>query len=287
MDLKRKKRSTALTDEKMTEIQGELLENPRLSTRRLAQVVQVSHSTAYRAVRHELKMHPYKTTQVHQLKPADHQARVNFCEWLSELLQHDDNFMDYCFFSDEAWFHLNGYVNSQNCRFWCAENPHLIEESPLHSQKLGVWAAMSAKRVFILFFNTTVTSEVYCGFVDSFVETLSEVEVFSGWFQQDNATPHTAKRTMARLEAYFGERVISAGLWPPRSPDLSPPDFFLWGFLKDRVYRGNPQTLEELRQSILKNVTAISPVMLKSVSQSMSSRMQMCIAVNGDHFQHL
>jgi len=41
--------------------------------------------------------------------------------------------------------------------------------------------------------------------------------------------------------------------WAPHSPDLNPPDFYLWGFLKDNVYQGNPQTIEELKTAITEN----------------------------------
>jgi hypothetical protein len=51
------------------------------------------------------------------------------------------------FFSDESWFHLSGYVNSQNMRMWSGENPHYYIEVPLHSQKIGVWAAISRRRL--------------------------------------------------------------------------------------------------------------------------------------------
>ena len=33
--------------------------------------------------------------------------------------------------SDEAHFHLRGYVNKQNCRIWRSENPKMIIEKPL------------------------------------------------------------------------------------------------------------------------------------------------------------
>ncbi|KAJ8934538.1 hypothetical protein NQ318_012917 [Aromia moschata] len=35
-----------------------------------------------------------------------------------------------------AWFHLSGYVNSQNMRVWSSYNPHFYIETLLHSQKL-------------------------------------------------------------------------------------------------------------------------------------------------------
>jgi hypothetical protein len=36
--------------------------------------------------------------------------------------------------------------------------------------------------------------------------------------------------------------------WPPRSPDLNPCDFYLWGKLKSVVYANNPHDLEALKQ---------------------------------------
>jgi hypothetical protein len=39
--------------------------------------------------------------------------------------------------------------------------------------------------------------------------------------------------------------------WPARSPDLTVPDFFLWGFLKDRVLRRRIMTIQELKQAIV------------------------------------
>ena len=60
------------------------------------------------------------------------------------------------------------------------------------------------------------------------------------WFQQDGAPPHTAKRSLEFLEEHFPDRHISlksAVEWAPHSPDLSPLDFFLWGFLKDLCIR--------------------------------------------------
>jgi len=58
---------------------------------------------------------------------------------------------------------------------------------------------------------------------------------------------------MAAVRELFGNRVISRFgdiLWPPRSPDLSVCDFFLWGYLKNRVYTTRPRTLDELKQRI-------------------------------------
>jgi hypothetical protein len=66
---------------------------------------------------------------------------------------------------------------------------------------------------------------------------LTEEEQSYTWFQQDSATAHTADNSLMALEGVFGDRIISRGLWPARSPDLTPCDFYFWGNLKDKVYR--------------------------------------------------
>ena len=83
-------------------------------------------------MRHHLHQHPYKITRVHQLLPADYLARIHFCEWFLEVISHGNEFKERCFFTDEAMFHLSGYVNS---RHWSTENPHIVLEHPLHPLK--------------------------------------------------------------------------------------------------------------------------------------------------------
>ena len=69
------------------------------------------------------------------------------------------------------------------------------------------------------------------------------------WFQQDGATPHTSSNTLVWLRQRFEDRLISRRCdieWEPHSPSLNPPDFYLWGYLKDRVYKNNCQTVGDL-----------------------------------------
>ena len=61
---------------------------------------------------------------------------------------------------------------------------------------------------------------------NEFVSKLTVQEIASGYYQQDNATSHTADLSLNRIREMFEERVISKNLWPPQSPDLIPPDYF-------------------------------------------------------------
>jgi hypothetical protein len=85
----------------------------------------------------------------------------------------------------------------------------------------------------------------------------------------------------------FPGRLISNRLWPSRYPDLSPPDFFLWGHLKDTVYSNHPHTLQELQANIQLTVDRISTNTLQNVFPNMIRRAHLCEERNGGHFQHL
>ncbi|XP_069704751.1 uncharacterized protein [Periplaneta americana] len=76
-------------------------------------------------------------------------------------------------------------------------------------------------------------------------------------------------------------------LWPPRSPDLTTPDFFLWGYLKDRVYATRPQTLDDQKHNITQEIQAIDNRVLQRVASNMERRVELCLMQDGGHFQHL
>ena len=110
------------------------------------------------------------------------------------------------------------------------------------------------------------------------------------WFQQDGATPHTSNKSLEWIKDHFGSRVISRRCehqWAPYSPDLSPLDFYLWGFLKDRVYATKPSTLSELKMKIQEEMRNISRTTCKSVMENFVLRMEKCANLNGQHLEHL
>lgn len=282
------KASSVCTPELRARVSEVMLHSPSKSTRRLSQQVGVSRTTCRRVLK-SLKLKPYRITVVQQLKEPDKGKRVTFCRWL--LNQVADGGLDPFMFimSDEAWFHLSGYVNGQNSRYWASENPHLIHEVPLHDQKIGVWCAVLASRVIgPIFFDTTVNTDVYLTILDDFAQQLTEEEREYCFFQQDGATCHTSERSLARVhELFTAERTVSKDLWPPRSPDLSTCDFYLWGMLKERVYQNNPHTIDELKENIRTCISCITPTELTQVYLHLLNRAHKCLAVAGDHFQHL
>lgn len=62
-------------------------------------------------------------------------------------------------------------------------------------------------------------------------------------------------------------------------------DFFLWGHIKETVYKNRPQTLSEIKLYIVEAITRISPEVLKNVIQEFQNRLSHCLAVNGYQFE--
>ncbi|GBM52050.1 hypothetical protein AVEN_23285-1 [Araneus ventricosus] len=103
------------------------------------------------------------------------------------------------------------------------------------------------------------------------------------------APPHKVSSVQQYIRDTFQQQVIGySGCleWPPRSPGLNPLDFFLWGYMKQRVYATTPPTFQELRNRITDACASVSPAMLYNVQREVQSRVQMCIVAEGHHFEH-
>ncbi|GBM86310.1 hypothetical protein AVEN_248207-1 [Araneus ventricosus] len=76
--------------------------------------------------------------------------------------------------------------------------------------------------------------------------------------------------------------------WPPRSPDLTPCDFFLWGYVNDKVYVPTmPITLQALQERITAAVTDIDGNMLLNVWSELDYRWDVRLVTKGAHIEHL
>ena len=110
-------------------------EQPSTSTRHRSQQLDISRTSLILILHKDLALKPYKVQLVQQLKPTDHPNCLWFANWAQDRLAEDDEFYRKIIFSDEAHFHLGGYVNNQNCRIWGTENPHfVVQMSPMHPQ---------------------------------------------------------------------------------------------------------------------------------------------------------
>ena len=276
-----------------TAIADEVLHGVPTSTRRITAQLNgggdfnVGHMTVYRALK-EMKYKPYIPRLLQALHEDDGDRRVQFCETFLDFYDGDFAFVDRILWSDEATFKLNGHLNRHNCIYWATENPQVILENEVNLPGLTVWCGIhSGGIVGPYFYEGTVTSESY-------------LEMLRGWLwpqiqdrnfilQQDGATPHYARIVRSFLDDHFPSAWIGRRgwmEWPARSPDLTPPDFFLWGFVKDKVYSRSPQTLKQLRTFIEEAITSVSVDLCQKVCRSVPHRLRLCMECEGHHFEH-
>jgi hypothetical protein len=84
----------------------------------------------------------------------------------------------------------------------------------------------------------------------------------------------------------FGSKIISPGLWPARSPDLTPCDFYLWDYLKNKVYRTYPYNEEESYKKILRiTILGVHQKEHLRVNSDLFKWYRKCLHVQGHHFQ--
>ncbi|GFX06052.1 uncharacterized protein TNCV_446271 [Trichonephila clavipes] len=198
--------------------------------------------------------------------PLDARLGHRFVEWAQNEIAVVPNFHKRILFSDEAHFWLNGYVNKQNCRIWREANPQVYVETPLHPEKLTLWCALWAGGTIGPYF---------------FKNDEGHNEL---WFLQDGTTCHTARATIDLLKDTFSDRLISRFgpvNWSPRSCDLTPLDYFLWGYVESLVYADKPQTLDHLEDIIRRVIADIRLQMLEKGIENWTSRLDYIRASRG------
>lgn len=260
-------------------------------------------ATFNRIMRQDLCWHPYKIFVRHELKNGDRARRLNFCRWFSHSF-HNPRFVHNIVIGDECSFGMNGLVSTQNVRMYAPKGqpPGFYFEKSSDRSKVNVWAAICGNNSVIgpYFFEGNVNGRKYLDMLDNFVfpnlsqsyniNDIQQAALHRLWWFQDGATPHRTIPVRRRIRQVFGGRVAALGHpleWPARSPDLTPCDYFLWGYIKQKVYKTPPATIAELRRRIIAVFGELRqhPEMIRNVIQEMNVRSTKCIQMNGDHVE--
>jgi hypothetical protein len=213
-----------------------------------------------------------------------------------QLINQNQELVNNLLITDETHFHLSEFVNKQNFRYWSATNPIELHKRPLHSSKVTVWCAISSFGIIGPYFfgderdkAVTVTGPHYVHMLENFLdpELACHPVTEETFFQQDGATSHTARDSMAAVMNLFPNHVISRYgdiTWPARSPDLLACDFFLWGYLKSQVFNTPaPHTVQELKYQIQQEVKQTPVEMLQRVMSDVRKKLTECLERNGGH----
>lgn len=265
-------------------------ETPKQSLRFAARTLPVTHSAVGKVLKNQIKAWPYKLKRVQALHYNDRPKRVAFSQF---LLNHPNpDFVDNIAFSDEATFHVSGMVNRHNVRIWGTTNPHAFCEVERYSPKVNVWCCLMRDRVIGPYFfeDNTINQTNYLNMLETFcTPELNRIQNPELFFQQDGAPPHWGLRVRQYLDQHFPNQWIGRDgphVWPPRSPDLTPLDFFLWGYVKDRVYATPVRDVAHLVEKIRAEVGSVTFQMLANTWRELRRRLVLILERQGGHIEN-
>ena len=139
------------------------------------------------------------------------------------------------------------------------------------------------------FEDDTVNGNNYLSMLENIFiwEVRKLLKVRSIIFQQDGAPAHFSIDVRQYLDNHFPNRWIGRDgpiRWAPRSPDLTPLDL---DHVKSNIYKTLVKNLTEFKRRINNEIKSISKESLSDVFSNIVKRMDLCISVDGHHFEHL
>ena len=140
-----------------------------------------------------------------------------------------------------------------------------------------------------IFFNEPpITADVYLDLLTEYVAPQLIDFQSAIIFQQNGAPPQWGLHVREFLNETFSYRWIETDApipRPPRSPDITPLDFFLWGYVKDIVYRTKVRDMTDLNQRVFNAIATIDEAMLQRTWQEIEYRLYVLRAINGAHIE--
>lgn len=280
------------------EVIEEIRRDPTTSQRRIARRTGIPRSSIQRIIRAN-DLHPYHYQKVQALKPEDYPKRIAFCRAMLAKNREDPNFFDCVLWTDESRFERFGLFNTHNSHYYAVENPNLTRESSFQDHySVNLWSGIVNKEFVGPYeLPSRLNAGVYLHFLQNVLPNVLRRDVTSNiqqrmWLQHDGATCHFARSVREHLNEAFPGRWIGRGgpiAWPPRSPDLNPIDFFIWGYFKEIVYARESTSERDLRQKIELAISKIreNRQPFYRLKNNFLRRCRMCIANGGRQFEHL
>ena len=285
---------TSMSEPTMRRVEEAFREDPELSLREAVSELNLSYGSIWRILK-QLKFKPYKPRSVQALKPEDLEKRRQFCTWFLEEYERDPDFLNRILWTDEAAFKTKERRNRQNHRHWSDHNPHVTAPAPLEKSSLMVWAGIQTTGVEGPYvFEGNVTGDSYRQLLEQEVLPSLEDQVEdldTLLWQQDGAPPHFANEVRNLLDEKFEQWIGRGGPipWPPRSPDLTPLDYSVWGIVKETVRKDGPENDDELLAMVESALAKLNnnPDLCERICESMVKRCRLCLEMGGGHFEQL
>ncbi|KAF2895621.1 hypothetical protein ILUMI_10556, partial [Ignelater luminosus] len=205
--------------ENQTAVLAAVAHNPHVGFREVFRNSGISRTSVWRILKNH-KFYRYHISIHQELHGDDFNNRVVFCNWALTQTQRDPQFFYQVMFYDLSTFTNHGDVNRHN----------------MH----GVWNTHTG---YVKLSIRTLNGEKYRNLLQDELPILLEdvpLEVLQNmWFQHDACPAHYSAIPREMLNSDYSYCWVGRGgptNWPVRSPYLTSTDFFLWCYLKEKVY---------------------------------------------------
>ncbi|KAJ8949225.1 hypothetical protein NQ318_022737 [Aromia moschata] len=177
-----------------------------------------------------------------------------------------------------------GAFHLQLCRLVSTSVDSMVDQMEQHFQhefSCNVWLQRLNGPAFLHFLENEF---------EAILDDMPLIDRANRWFQLDGCPAHYTLLVRQWLHNHFSGRWIGRGRdcpcpWPPRSPDLTTMDFYVWGRMKSKVYAEPVNDEASLRARILQAAQEIPLVECRAAAQSVIRRCQLCIENDGGHFE--
>jgi hypothetical protein len=110
-------------------------------------------------------------------------------------------------------------------------------------------AVLYTRIICPIFYHTTVNTNFYLNIFREYVNQLDEWKLRVGYSKKYGRCVTRLTGPWQKMKSFFRNRIILEGFWPPQSPDIIQPDFFLLG-LQNRLNSNFPRTIYDLKWKI-------------------------------------
>jgi len=273
-------------------------ENP-ISQRSMAKLFGVSQATINRAIKVNLKQRTRRKIRVHVLKPHHIKNRKTTARKLYEKYLAGQKFKNVVSL-DEGWFFMaNCNGKRKICYMRIGEKVPanwVIERSESYGDKIMVVGAITGKGVLPLHRvppNVKINSKYYINkvlkpWMECKIQKLYGEDTKNVIVHHDQASSHVSRETEAYaedLKSRLGITILKKSEIPVKSPDISPMDFFGFGYLKQRLFSRKPKTLRRLWKVIKEDWSRITPSMVQRVMNSWKKRCRLVKLTKGLHIE--
>lgn len=277
-----------------------LVENPP-TLKTVSQQLKIPISTIGSAIRNKLKMDTRRKTKVHVLEEKDVKNRKTNARKLYERILSGKKSM-FVVTLDEAYIHVRQKGNDRGFYYIEVgkerERNVLTQSNENFPDRFMVVGAMCEKRTFPLIkvpMKTKVTATYYQDYVlrplieqhlvPFFGEDINKVTI-----HHDKASSHVAHTTTHFLEEMiqkYGIRFLLKEDIPVKGPDISPMDFFGFGFIKQTVGRSRARTEMGVWKKCVEAWDNVKAEVCMNVFKSWKKRCRTVIKEGGQHCEHI